>query len=421
MQTNERANLKTVHKMEEALTTPSTSATSSTRVGKFTPLSARNRNSKSARSPWLSRRHTPYVKTPKTGRASRSHPDGDGGLTENLRSKTASTEIERRTSTLKDSSGSPNLLPSNAHVVEQIRDPVREIVGKTLRVHQASPLHNFDQENKSSLETYGNQLSAFLQLETEKQLLVDEDGNVEERKFKVQFSVHKDISAEGSKFSAVKIIVCSTDSLRLQPVGEVEPLVPILTTLFCSVGSEEEEDARLQEHFTCLPICLINGPVNISKNLISWCQSQFDCRITPMTFSSVELGWYFSLWAGMSSPERSPTIELCYDASSVAGLRRILYSIEGKDAKQLWDIIHMSDSSIFTEEESVMFLEALKKHFYHHFRINLEGLPLTRVRTAVAFIACEGKLKIVHPRFTDHILEQLTRTALTKEFYGRLR
>lgn len=66
------------------------------------------------------------------------------------------------------------------------------------------------------------------------------------------------------------------------------------------------------------------------------------------------------------------------------------------------------------------FLKALESHFYHHFRINLEGLPLTRVRTAIVYIASEGKLKIVHPSYTDHILEQLTKAALTKELYGRL-
>lgn len=408
--------------MAETLKTPSTSAVNSTRVGKFTRLSARNRNPKSDRTPWLSRRHTPYVKTPKTGRTTRSHTDGDCGSRENLRSKITSAEIERKTSNSKDYKRSTNELTKNTRNIEQIQDPVRDIVGKTLRVYQASPLHNFDRKIRRSLETYGNQLSAFLQLETEKQLLFDENGNIRDRKFKVQFSVHNDISAEGSKFSAVhvKILVCSTVSPSSKPLEEMEPFIPILSTMFCSVGSEEEEDARLQEHFTCLPICLINGPVNFSKLLISWFQSQFDCRITPMTFSSVELGWYFSLWAGMCSPEKSSTIELCYDASSVGGLTRIFYSIEGRDAKQLWDIVHVSNSCIFTEEESVTFLEALKKHFYYHFNINLEGLPLTRVRTAVAFVACEGKLKIVHPRFTDHILEQLTRAALTKEFYGRL-
>ena len=404
-------------KMADFLSTPSTSEANFTGKGKFIRFNARSGKSvKSARTPWLSRRHTPYVKTPKTGRTSRSHPEVEDSTRENVLSRTATVEIDRSISTPKDSKRSAKAISSSARNVERIEDPMQEIVGKTLRVYQTSPLHNFDRKDNSSLETYGNQLSAFLQLETENQLLMDENGNIRNKKFKVLVSVHKDISADGSKFSAVKIVV---NRLASNP-RQTKPLAPILSTVFCSVGSEEHEDTRLQEHFTCLPICLVNGPVNLARILINFWQNKFDCRITPMTFSSVELGWYFSLWAGMSSPEKSTTIELCYDVSSVKGLSRILYSIEGKDAKDLWDNVHSSNSPIFTEEESTTFLKALESHFYHHFKINLEGLPLARVRTAVAYIASEGKLKIVHPRYANHILEQLTRAALTKEFYGRL-
>ncbi|XP_078342558.1 centromere protein L-like [Oculina patagonica] len=383
--------------------------------GKFTRFSSRTgKSSKSARTPWLSRRHTPYVKTPKTGRTSRSQPE-TVEVSENIRSRKATSEIDRSASTPKSSERSTSAVSLTGRNNEQAKDPVQEIVGKTLRVYQTSPLYNFDR-TASALKTFGEQLSAHLQLDTEKQLLIEEDGDFKDRKFRTNVSVFKDLSAEGSKFSAVKIIVHSFDTSK---PTKTKSSSPILTTIFCSVGNEED-DRRLQDHFTCLPICLINGPVNLARSLISWFESKFDCRITPMTFSSVDLGWYFSLWAGMSSPGKSTPVELCYDASSVNGLSRILFSIDGKDAKDLWESVHSNNSLIFTEEESTTFLNALQSHFYHHFRINLEGLPLTRVRTAIAYIASEGKLKIVHPRYTDHILEQLTRAALTKEFYGRL-
>lgn len=402
-------------KMAEGLSTPSEAKF--TGKGKSTRSGSRAGNSsKSARTPWLSRRHTPYMKTPKTGRTSRSQPESTQ-VRENIRSREATREIDRSVSTPKVSERSPSLISITEESYEQAKGPVQEIVGKTLRVYQTSPLYNFARQDKAALKSYGEQLSANLQLDTEKQLFIEESGDLKDRRFKANFSVFKDHSAEGTKFSAVKIVVYSFDTSK---PTQTKSISPSLTTVFCSVGNEEEQSSRLQDSFTCLPICLINGPVNLARSLISWFESKFDCRITPMTFSSLDLGWYFSLWAGMASTGKSAPIELCYDASSVSGLSRILFSIDKKDARDLWESVHSNNSLIFTEEESTTFLKALESHFYHHFRINLEGLPLTRVRTAIAYIASEGKLKIVHPSYTDHILEQLTKAALTKELYGRL-
>ena len=401
--------------MAEGLSTPSEA--NFTGKGKSIRWGSRSgRSSKSARTPWLSRRHTPYMKTPKTGRTSRSQPESVQ-VRENSRSLETTREIDRSATTPKASERSSSLISRTERNCEQGKDPLQEIVGKTLRVYQTSPLYNFDRQDKNALKSYGEQLSANLKLDTEKQLFIEESGDLKDRRFKASVTVFNDHSPEGSKFSAVKIVVYSFDTSK---PTQTKSISPSLTTVFCSVENEEEQDTRLQDSFTCLPICLINGPVNLARSLICWFESKFDCRITPMTFSSLDLGWYFSLWAGMASPRKSTPIELCYDASSVNGLSRILFNINNKDARDLWESVHSNNSLIFTEEESTTFLKALESHFYHHFRINLEGLPLTRVRTAIAYIASEGKLKIVHPSYTDHILEQLTKAALTKELYGRL-
>ena len=282
-------------------------------------------------------------------------------------------------------------------------------------MYQASPLYDFD---ASSVTTYAEQISGSLQLETEKQLLVGANGEIKNRKYKTDIFVFKDITAEDTKLSAVKVTVNNFTENTSTKVKSTSN--PILTMMMCSVEKEASEDTRLQRQFTPLPVCLIKGPADLCRSLIQWFEQKFDCRITPMTFSSTDLCWYFSLWAGMSSAGKSTPIELCYDASTVTGLNRILFSIEEKDAKEIWENIHDKNSLIFTEEESWTFLKALETHFYHHFKINLEGLSVTRVRTAIACIASEGKLKLVHSLYADHILEQLTQTALTKEFYGRL-
>lgn len=329
----------------------------------FLRLSSRTgKCSQPVRTPWLSRRHTPYVKTPKT-------------------SKTKPPE-------------------------KQTKHVFHDIVGKTLRVYQASPLFKFD-ASRLTLRTYANQLSACMQLETEKQL-VGTSGEIKDRKYKTDICSFKDVSANDAKYSAVKITV---EGFNPKPRQANSTSNHILTAMFCSVGTDDSEDLKLQDHFTSLPICLIKAPVELARIMIFWFERKFDCRITPMTFSSMDLGWYFSLWAGISPHGKSVPIELCYNASSVKGLSRILFSIEQKDAKTIWENIHGSNSQVFTEEESRTFLKALECHFYHHFRINLEGLTITRVGTAIASVASEGKLKIVHPHYVDHVLEQLTKAA----------
>ena len=397
--------------MADFLSTPSESG----RRGTFCGFaSTAERRIQSNRTPWLSRRHTPYVTNPKTGRITRKQ---DGEATRSLCKTANRHEKENFPTTVFSHVGSKR---SNARIVKtegKTTNFFQDIIGKTLRVYQASPLYDFD---ASYVTTFAEQISGFLQLETDKQLLVGANGEIKNRKYKTDIFVFKDISAEDTKLSAVKVIVNNFTENTSTKVKSTSN--PILTMMICSVEKEASEDTRLQRQFTSLPVCLMKGPADFCRSLIRWFEQTFDCRITPMTFSSTDLCWYFSLWAGMSSAGKSTQIELCYDASTVTGLNRILFGIEEKDAKEIWENIHDKNSLVFTEEESLTFLKALETHFYHHFKINLEGLSVTRVRTPIACIASEGKLKLVHSLYADHILEQLTQTALrlTKEFYGRL-
>ena len=84
------------------------------------------------------------------------------------------------------------------------------------------------------------------------------------------------------------------------------------------------------------------------------------------------------------------------------------------------ECVHNSDSDIFTEPEAQVFLKAIEVHFYHHFKIDLSAIPLTRVGTSVAFVGSEGRLKILHPDYVQHVLQQVMQTAVTRELMGRL-
>ncbi|XP_068758720.1 centromere protein L-like [Montipora capricornis] len=378
--------------MADSLATPS--GANSTRKGRLFDLDSRK--GRGTRTPWLSRRHTPYAKTPKTGQTFRSQAK-DAKLKCGIDRYPASPKGSKKQTHSNSGTKLPNLC----------KNTFEDVIGKTLRVYHASPLYKFDTSN---LKTFAEQLSGCLHLKTQK-MVCGATGEINDSKYKADISVYKDISADDTKFSAVKVLILENLTSSSSP---------ILTSIFCSVGRDDSEDHKLQNHFLSLPICVMNGPVEITRNVISWFEENFDCRITPMKFSSSDLGWYFSFWAGLSSSKKSVPIELCYGVSNVNGLSRILFSIEQKDAQLLWESIHNSNSCIFTEEESETFLKALRSHFYHHFKINLEGLSVTRVMTSIAYLATEGKLKIVDPAYAHHIFEQLTKAAVTKEFYGRL-
>ncbi|EDO39494.1 predicted protein [Nematostella vectensis] len=180
-------------------------------------------------------------------------------------------------------------------------------------------------------------------------------------------------------------------------------------------------DDAFKTHFVSLPVCLAKGTVALTRYVLSWLERQFDCRITPMVFSPSELSWYSSLWAGTVPKESEHLLELCYKVpTGIRGLRQITLSVNASDARELWECMHPSDSDIFNEEESVFFMHSLESHFYHHFKISLGSMSLSRIANSLVFIGGEGRLKILHAGYVRHVLQQITQAAAEREILARL-
>ena len=372
-----------------------------------------DRKLQSIRTPWLSRRYTPYPKTPKSARISNFPAHND----EN-RSKTPTTSSRDD----RNHNG-PSPVSTTASDVLTPSDQVRNLVGKTWSVYSASPLYNF-KYSATSVKSYAKSLSAYLEAETEGgDIAVDLDRDKNSSgKFKVELNFIKELTLVESDSPAVEITIVPT---RKEPTKKSRnsSASPILTALFCSLGNEAFEDAKpkIRENFTSLPICLIRGPAALARCFISGLEAQFDCKISPLSFSSMDLGWFVSLWAGVIVQERSRPVELCYRVpTTIKGLSRIIYSIKAKDVKAIWDCVHEKNSPVFTEAESGTFIKALESHFYHHFKVDLSRMPLSRVGTSIVLVGSEGRLKFFHPSYVKHILQQITQTALISDAYGRL-
>ena len=291
-------------------------------------------------------------------------------------------------------------------------------VNKTWRVYSLSPLFNFVYEERA-FKKYGQLLSAYLEAESQRGFAMELEAT--SKTFRARFTVVKGITSFRSDSHSVEVTVQKTTTNAAIKSKTKDP--PVLVALLCSVGREGDETAEpaLKNSFTSLPVCLVKGPAAIGTCLASWLEKQFDCRMSYMNFSPMELGWFAALWAGVSSENHSKPVQLCYALpTSVKGLRHITVDIDGKNAQHLWKCVHNNNSDVFTESEAEVFLKAVEVHFYQHFKIDLSTIHLTRVGTSVALVGSDGRLKILRSDYLQHILQQIMQTAISREQLGRL-
>lgn len=372
------------------------------------------------RTPWSSKRYTPYSRTPKTGRVSRIPTKNPPSL-EQRGVLTDTTNIITPVNKAKVlGKATPNTTLRKEKELTEINEDILSVVGKTWRVNQCSPLYDFDYK-KSSLQKYQKLLSAHLESDAAKGIAFEVDQDLRNSTFRAEFDILKDFSFYDTDYTGFKVKVFSRKKQNtVKNVNGTDSQIPVLDVVFCYFGNEFE-DKRDVDCFTSLPVCLVKGTMSLAKCVLTWFEAQFDCRIIPMHFSPMDLSWYASLWAGIVPKESKSDLELCYSVpSSVKGLNRVIYSINAEDAQKLWSCYHTSNSAIFTDAESLCFMKALESHFYHHFRVNLGALTLTRIGNPLVFVGCEGRIKISQAMYVRHILQQITASILEKEALGRL-
>ncbi|XP_038066526.1 LOW QUALITY PROTEIN: centromere protein L-like [Patiria miniata] len=311
---------------------------------------------------WPTRRHTPYTKTPKSRR---------------LHGK--SSKLER----------TPVLPAGDTHSLKQL-------TSKTWHVYQVTPLNNF-QHSAAALRKYSRHLSAALQAESHKGIGVDLESEIGDRAI---FSIYKGLATSPDDPEAVEL------TIKAKGRSRVSARI-ICNAILCSVGSEHRDE--LAERLTMLPVLLVKGTAAVTRYVISWLQAQFDCHIRKMTFNPMALVWMVSMWAGISTGDKSKTVELLYTLpKAVEGLSRITLTIDATDAKTLWDSVHDEESVDFTADEVTAFIKALEAHFFHHFKIHLAALTLSRIGTPIVYIGSEGRLKILSEKAIHAVLQHIT-------------
>ncbi|XP_071957408.1 centromere protein L-like [Antedon mediterranea] len=323
----------------------------------------------SYKSPWPMRRHTPFAKTPQSRRIKVGQKSG------------------RLTRT-----------PPNE---SQISD-WKQLINKTWHTYCVTPMYQFSYET-DQMKKYSQHLSAQLKSEANKGTGVSCDESFADR---AVFRVLKGLAIGADDSEAVDITVTS----KKAGISKT-----IFSAMLISVEAQVGDQMQIANHnFTNLPLLLVKGPVAISRTVVDFLQTGFDCVINPLQFCPMELAWMVTVWTGFTEDGSKKPTELFYKVpDEVKGLQRITLTIEADDAKALWDSVHEEGSNEVTGEEVAAFIKSLERHFYRHFKVHLDAMTITRIGTGVAYVGQEGRLKILSENQVIQVLAYLTDLALT--------
>ncbi|XP_002737410.2 centromere protein L-like [Saccoglossus kowalevskii] len=321
--------------------------------------------------PWPSRRHMPYTKTPTSRRL-----------------------------TCKTHRRFPRLRNERLQVSR-----IKELVDKTWKVYKATPFFNFSYKSEG-LKRYSRHLSAHLEAESSKNI-VDVEGELGEHG---TFEIMNGVALSESDVEAVEITV-KTKKQNGNEDGKV-----VLIGVLCSVEIAEECVIK-NKQFTNLPVFLVKGNVAVTRHVINFLQAQFDSNIIAMHFPPMELAWMIAMWTGFIpdaeesnvATSRNIPLELVYRVpEEIEGLRTITMTIRAQDAKKMWKCVHNADSEEFTNEEMNSFIHGIEQHFYYHFKIKLAAMSLHTIRCSIASVDTDGRLKILSNTSVHEVLRHVT-------------
>ena len=269
------------------------------------------------------------------------------------------------------------------------------IVNKTWRVYRVSPLYCFKTDAKS-LKVYEKRLNSILAVET--------CGAAEVRSSVKMKSSFTKLDADSDDYGVeIKI----TTNGGKENAGKDE----LVAVLCCSRNMNNENDANaLNADLTSLPVCLIKSTVLLKDTFLQWLENDFGCRACPLLFSPTDLAWLVSLCAGIGEP--TTLVELTYAVPPViSGLDTVYFTIDAKDARRIWNLVHDPEQPYFTHDEAKRILNSFETHVYHHFKIHLNQMQLRTVGTSVAYIGQEGRVKILQEDYAHYLLQQLSQLA----------
>uniref|UniRef100_A0A8D2L6N1 Centromere protein L n=1 Tax=Varanus komodoensis TaxID=61221 RepID=A0A8D2L6N1_VARKO len=261
-------------------------------------------------------------------------------------------------------------------------DPqVASLLGKQWILYSVTPLYKF---SYGKLKEYSRQLSLFIAAERQKRLAAEEDPDLP---FTVKFSLLPALKATEQEQLAVLIQVGTASQLSVENSWKI-----VWMGWFCCTAGDDIFEAVVED-FTCLPLFLANGAKGLFDLVEAWLQETFDCCLSPLPISPINLAWMAAMWSGCNTGSHKAATELTFSVPCAAYPLDISYAIHPEDIKALWDSIQSIQGEV-RQEEVELFMECLYSHFHRHFKIYLSATRLVKVSTSVASVHSTGKIKV---------------------------
>lgn len=143
----------------------------------------------------------------------------------------------------------------------------------------------------------------------------------------------------------------------------------------------------------------------------SWFRQNFDCCFGPLEISHTSLQWLVALWTNCHAESSIQHLRMIWTLPVVPPLQ-ITYTVNPQDAWELWSSVRKDaqeenkggeevEENSIDIDEVMRFIQALKSHFYRHFRLDLSAGSLNQVSTALGSAKYTGRIK-VQESFNTH-------------------
>ncbi|TWW64156.1 centromere protein L [Takifugu flavidus] len=278
-----------------------------------------------------------------------------------------------------------------------------------------TPLYQF---RHTQLKNYSRQLAAFLAAEKQQGLAVEVEGL--QSSFTVCFSVLQGMVMTDDDPETVLI------QIQSKPVfpKKNEPQKPVWSGWLTCINGNVEYLRSLPKDFTCLPLFCSSGPEAFTSVIKSWLQQNFDCCFGQLEISHTSLQWLMALWTNCHAESGIQHLKMIWTLPAEPPLQ-VTYMVEPQDAWVLWNSLrnsqkHPENTGDDPEEDNIdigevkRFVQALKSHFYRHFRLDLSAGRLSQVSTGLGSAKCNGRIKMSNSRYMITTLMLLTECALFK-------
>lgn len=179
---------------------------------------------------------------------------------------------------------------------------------------------------------------------------------------------------------------------------------PVWSGWLTCINGNVEYLRSLPKDFTCLPLFCSSGPEDFTSVIKSWLQQNFDCCFGQLEISHTSLQWLMALWTNCHAESGIQHLKMIWTLPAEPPLQ-VTYTVDPQDAWMLWNSLrnsekHPENAGDDLEDDNIdiwevkRFVQALKSHFYRHFRLDLSAGRLSQVSTALGSAKFNGRIKV---------------------------